>query len=236
MCDKKGITIVTHGGCGSSHLIETMRARIKTCFRIDTAFFPIGYPVVARGNNERQYVSSYNVMPTNESCKCFEKRTTLQIDEKTTIESNMINIWQQLQEKKQSEIAAVFVLAFHFDFFSKNNIKPDFFIIRRPIEMYGSYTRPERHEAFVNYFGGVNSDMAIEWFAKLWNDLVDEALITNSVILKYENPEEDVPAKFMWMFKKWKPNINPDLSHVHDKTIKKLAILTQANASKIYGY
>ena len=167
----------TVGGSASTYLIDNLSKKYVVGDKPDAIFQPILKPL--------------NINPGT-----FKKRSkgfclNNSEDLKTIFPKYIEYI------KEMPNMTAVFNYAAELHLFSQYKVENVVFQVRHPLHSYLSFTKPERHKGKVDFYGGVASIEAINYYCKRWNALVEEycrlmELGICTWILRYEFMDNDI--------------------------------------------
>ena len=76
--------------------------------------------------------------------------------------------------KKNSNMTAVFNYAAELHLFSQYKVENVIFQVRHPLHSYISFAKPERHKGKIDFYGGITSIEAMNYYCKRWNALIEE--------------------------------------------------------------
>ena len=200
---------VAFGGSGSSYLLNSVKKcyKMKCHKRPDVYFLPDFWPKKLK---KRQFLNEkgYQNFPTNSTIQEFYQRSGYLFDKNKTINENILNYVNSVQENK---LISLLTMSAYWGFFSSNKIKNIYFIIRHPLHCYCSWTKKERHEDHVKDMGGKHNEKSIKFFSKIWNGISIEYIKCkynglNPKILRYEFIFDDLkeqPESIKNIFNGW---------------------------------
>jgi len=231
---KKKNFFIGFGGTGTSFLVRMLRAKRKKCHvRPDVKFLPDFWPCQLKRMqllNEKGFEN----FPTPFSAKEFAKRSGFQLDLKKTINDNML---EYVRFVKKSKCYSLLTFSAYWSFFSKNRIKNVAFLVRHPLHNYVSWTKDKRHGSQIEEIGGINSEVSIKFFAKIWNGIVKEYLLCKELklrplLLRFEYINEEF--KYARIFRMWESD-KRNYGIVHQKYEDLLRELTNDTFMRIYN-
>ena len=76
-------------------------------------------------------------------------------------------------------------------FFTRNYVKTVLCIVRHPLHAMVSYLVNRHNEKVTKFKNGFNSNECVEYYAKIWNDVIGDHLNANSTVIRYEFAKED---------------------------------------------
>jgi hypothetical protein len=165
------------GGSGSFHLRNRLRS-----LGYETVWTPTHpWPVFRIAEDETlvhdpEYLAeNYDRPPTEREVKGFYKQAKdglqgFKIDPKVSVAENMAEYLRTVQRSEKGTT----ILRPGCRLFSRLGIREVVFNIRHPMHAYLSLVKPKRHPHYAYRFGGVNTTSAIEFYANLFNTVVDE--------------------------------------------------------------
>ena len=110
--------------------------------------------------------------------------------------------------KNNKKMTSVFNYAAELGLFSHFEVENVVFQVRHPVHSYLSFAKPERHKAKIDYYGGIKSIRAMEYYCIRWNALVTEYLRLIELglpawLLRYEFIENDINQlkELKWIYR-----------------------------------
>jgi hypothetical protein len=198
---KDNVFIAPGGGHGTVFLLETAKILgYKVHLRPCAAFkgFHKTYWKLADYPEEREGNSRPN----------WKKRTGLDLETDKTINENLLMFIDQIQDTSVTLFSGK--LCYHGQFLTMNRVKM-VGIVRHPMHAYVSWMR-NRHPEKARFHGGFGSDESIEWYSRLWSNVVQDLLDSGSPITRYEFMLEDAPKASAVLAKiasgRWHPRYN----------------------------
>lgn len=195
--------IIISAGHGSTFLIRKLHAHS----RVDVVFDPLSkYAIRGLVDNANLKISD---KPLETHRAFFLKRTRgwARLDLTKSIEENMVNYLKAINNSETERTTLTGSISRINPFFSKHKFEGILAVVRHPLHAMVSYClhqHPERGEMF----GGINSKLCVDFYAKNWNILTTDLMAGGIKIIRYEYAEEDSKGlgdeELELIFKNWK--------------------------------
>lgn len=192
-----------HGGMGSTFLHRRLRQLgYFVHLRPFIAFMPSDWPSRLT-RLQRLTEDGYDGLPTELAAQIVKRRCRFQLDMTRSIEHNLNDYLRHIRHR--SKLAVIFSRPSTMLFFSRNGIKRVNFIIRHPLHSYVSYTKRVRHYEVVAGLGGPDTEAGVEFWAREWNNTVQDALDSGNKIIRFEFTHSDTrdDAELRRIFTSW---------------------------------
>lgn len=137
-----------------------------------------------------------NCALTDKPTKChiigFKKRTFgwYDLNPNITIEKNMVKYLIKINSSNKM-VMITSELCRMGPFFTCNPIENVICVVRHPLHAMVSYLTHQHREKVKRFKEGFNSVECVEYYAKIWNEIVSDHINANSKIIRYEFVKED---------------------------------------------
>lgn len=217
-----------HAGHGSTFLIKELDAHIRpdVVFHDQRTFDP-GCTLIDK--------------PTKDHIIEFRKRTFgwYSLNPNMTIEENMVQYLTKINSDNKI-VVITSELCRMGPFFTRNSIENVICVVRHPLHAMVSYLTHQHREKVKRFKEGFNSIECVEYYAKIWNEIISDHINANSKIIRYEFAREDASflteedAKLKDLFiNKWRSDTR-NFGVLNTQLEELLKQLVKINYDKLY--
>ena len=214
------------GGSGSRYLIERLSLRYCVGDKPDTVFRP--------------RTAHLRIGNVNANQGSFEQRSLgFQVEDGETLESVLPKYLAFIAERPHC--TAVLNTSAELGLLSQLGVDNVVFLVRHPLHAYVSWGKPIRHGDAVEYLGGRDSDRALQFYGRRWNNFTDEVLRMSERgilggLVRYEHARRDTAEDehLEWVFAEFDSSRrNYGILSPRSETL--LRRITAANYFKLYN-